>query len=300
MPTAKTTSARLSAPAAPGTPGAPEATEEELVGRHLPLVQYAVSEVAAKIPRHVSRDDLVSAGMIGLVQAARSYDATRGITFSRFANVRIRGAILDELRSRDWASRSVRAKARQIASTTERLTARLGRTPTSMEVADASGMNDREVRAVGDDVHRAVVLNLEGLTADGNAEEILLVGDEGPDAILLDRERRAYLVAAVANLPQRLRRVVIGYFLEELPMQALAAELEVTDSRISQMRAEALTLLRDAIDAQLDPDRVAPLVETSRVAKRRAGYRRAVAAHADFRGRLDPESASLASLAAIA
>jgi RNA polymerase sigma factor for flagellar operon FliA len=289
-----------SRPVPSGSSDAAALSEDELVGRHLPLVQYAVSEMAARIPRHVNRDDLVSAAMIGLVQAARAYDPARGISFSRFANVRIRGAILDELRSRDWASRSVRAKARLIAASTERLTARLGRTPTQAELADASGMDDREVRAVTDDVHRAVVLNLEGLTADGNAEEILLVGEDAPDTILLERERCAYLVAAVANLPVRLRRVVIGYFLEELPMQTLAIELGVTDSRISQMRAEALTLLRDVIDAQLDPDRIVPVVETARVATRRASYRRAVATHADFRTRLDPRSASLASLAAIA
>jgi RNA polymerase sigma factor for flagellar operon FliA len=194
----------------------------------------------------------------------------------------------------------VRAKARHIASVSERLTARLGRAPTSQEVAEATGMDDREIRSVGDDVHRAVVLNLEGLTVEGNAEEILLVGDEGPATILLDRERRSYLVAAVANLPERLRRVVIGYFLEELPMQTLAEELGVTDSRISQMRGEAVALLRDAIDAQLDPESSVTTVEAPRVAKRRAAYRSAVAAHHDFRTRLEPHSASLASLAASA
>jgi RNA polymerase sigma factor for flagellar operon FliA len=293
MPQATTPSIR---PA--GTATVP--TEDALVREYLPLVHYAVSEIAARIPRHVGRDDLVSAGMIGLVQATRGFDPSRGNSFSRFANVRIRGAILDELRSRDWASRSVRAKARHIASVSERLTARLGRAPTSQEVAEATGMDDREIRSVGDDVHRAVVLNLEGLTVEGNAEEILLVGDEGPATILLDRERRSYLVAAVANLPERLRRVVIGYFLEELPMQTLAEELGVTDSRISQMRGEAVALLRDAIDAQLDPESSVTTVEAPRVAKRRAAYRSAVAAHHDFRTRLEPHSASLASLAASA
>jgi RNA polymerase sigma factor for flagellar operon FliA len=275
-------------------------SEEDLVRTHLPLVHYAVSEVSARIPRHVGRDDLVSAGMIGLVQATRSFDASRGISFSRFANVRIRGAILDELRSRDWASRSVRAKARHIASISERLTAKLGRSPSTQEMAEATGMDGGEIRSVTDDVHRAVVLNLEGLTVDGNAEEILLVGDEGPASILLDREQRAYLVAAVANLPARLRRVVIGYFLEELPMQTLAEELGVTDSRISQMRGEAVALLKDAIDAQLDPDRIAPTIEAPRVARRRAAYRTAVASHSDFRTRLEPRAASLSSRRAIA
>jgi RNA polymerase sigma factor for flagellar operon FliA len=280
--------------------GTPAPTEDDLVRQHLPLVHYAVSEISARIPRHVGRDDLISAGMIGLVQATRSFDPTRGSSFSRFANVRIRGAILDELRSRDWASRSVRAKSRHITSISEHLTARLGRAPTSAEVAEATGMDDSEIRAVNDDVHRAVVLNLEGLTVDGNTDEILLVNEDGPAAILLDRERRSYLVAAVANLPPRLRRVVMGYFFEELPMQTLAAELGVTDSRISQMRGEAVALIRDAIDAQLDPPGPTNLPEAPRVTKRRAAYRQAVATHTDFRTRLEPATASLAALAATA
>ncbi len=96
--------------------------EEDLVRRHLPLVQYAVAEVASRVPRHVSRGDLVSAGMVGLAQAARSYDPSRGIAFDRYANQRIRGALLDELRSRDWASRTVRAKARAVTAATDHLT----------------------------------------------------------------------------------------------------------------------------------------------------------------------------------
>src|SRR5215207_4122746 len=103
--------------------------EDKLVREHLPLVHYAVSEMAAKIPRHVSRDDLVSAGMAGLAQAARSFDPARGINFDRYASTRIRGALLDELRGRDWASRSVRARARGLQAANEELVSRLGRTP---------------------------------------------------------------------------------------------------------------------------------------------------------------------------
>jgi RNA polymerase sigma factor for flagellar operon FliA len=140
-----------------------------------------------------------------------------------------------------------------------------------------------------------VVLNFDALPIDGNAEEVLLSGQAGPDEDVLDNEKKAYLVAAVDHLPERLRRVVIGYFFEELPMQVLAEELGVTDSRISQMRAEALALLKDAINSQLDPDLVKK-EESGRVMKRRCAYYAAVAAHDDFRRRLAPEAASLASL----
>jgi len=272
-----------------------EATEEQLVRTHLPLVNYMVSEIAGRIPRHVCRTDLVSAGMAGLAQAAKSYQPERGVSFPRFASSRIRGAILDELRARDWASRSVRAKARELAQVTDQLTSKLGRQASTAEVAAAMGATAGELDAINTDVYRALVLNLDALPIEGGGEEGLLSGATSPDDDILDNEKRAYLVAAVDHLPERLRRVVVGYFFEELPMQVLAEELGVTDSRISQMRAEALLLLRDAINSQLDPELVAP-EPSERVAKRRYAYYAAVAAHDDYRRRLEPSAGRLASL----
>ncbi len=270
--------------------------QEELVRSHLPLVNYMVSEIAGRIPRHVCRTDLVSAGMAGLAQAAKSYQPDRGVTFQRFASSRIRGAILDELRARDWASRSVRAKARDLAQVTDKLTAKLGRQPTPVEVAAVMGTSADELDALNADVYRALVLNLDALPVEGKSEESLFSGTPAPDEDVLDNETRAYLGAAVDSLPERLRRVVVGYFCEELPMQVLAEELGVTDSRISQMRAEALVLLRDAMNSQLDPDLVRPEA-SERVAKRRYAYYAAVAAHDDYRRRLDPAAGQLSSLA---
>src|SRR5262245_54835633 len=112
------------------------AYEEHLVRENMPLVHYVVSEVAHRVPGHVNRSDLVSAAMLGLAQAARSYDPERGVAFDRFASTRMRGALLDELRGRDWASRSVRARARSLKSAQDELTNRLGRTPTPEEIAN--------------------------------------------------------------------------------------------------------------------------------------------------------------------
>ena len=232
--------------------------EDNLVRQHLPLVQYVVSEVAHRVPSHVSRSDLVSAGMLGLAQAARSFDPERGIAFDRFASTRIRGALLDELRGRDWASRSVRARARGLQAAHEELMNKLGRTPTPEEVATMLDVPTETVHKLVDDVHRATVLNYDSLVMEGDAESFIAGDDAGPEEAILDRERKAYLVDAVHALPERLQRVVQGYFFEERSMQDLADELGVSESRISQLRAEALLLLKDGINSQLEPDAVAP------------------------------------------
>jgi RNA polymerase sigma factor for flagellar operon FliA len=137
-------------------------------------------------------------------------------------------------------------------------------------------------------VHRATVLNFESVVADGEADDLLPSGDRAPDHVLVDRERPAYLADAVLALPERLRAVVIGYFYQERPMLEIAAELGVTESRVSQLRAEALILLRDGLNAHLDPDTLpAEPRPESRLARRRAAYHAAIAACSDFRARLD-------------
>ncbi|MBV8958131.1 MAG: FliA/WhiG family RNA polymerase sigma factor [Actinobacteria bacterium] len=269
--------------------------EEALVRDHLPLVHYAVAEVAARVPRHVSRDDLISAGMAGLAHAARNFDPERGIRFDRYAAPRIRGALLDELRHGDWASRSVRRQARSVRDAAETLTMELGRTPTNNEIADKMGCDQKVVEALNEDVHRAVVLNYDSLVAQGSADEVMPAESRTPDSILLDRERQAYLVDAVAALPERLRRVVVGYFFEERSMQELADELGVTDSRISQIRAEALELLREGMNSQLEPEAVEKPARSQRVARRKQAYYAAIAKRTDAKTRISTD-ASLGSL----
>lgn len=273
--------------------------EEELVREHLPLVGYVVAEVANRVPGHVSRNDLVSAGMLGLAQAARSFDPERGIAFDRFASTRIRGALLDELRGRDWASRSVRARARTMQHATEELTARLGRTPTTDEVAQVLGLDSESVHKLVDDVHRATVLNYESLAVDGDAESFIIAGEtESPEEAIVDRERKAFLTDAVASLPDRLRTVVIGYFFEERSMQDLADELGVSESRVSQLRAEALLLLKDGINSQVDPEQVAEEARPNgRVARRKAAYYAQIAATSSYNSRLDSDAETVQSKA---
>ncbi|MDQ4007785.1 MAG: sigma-70 family RNA polymerase sigma factor [Actinomycetota bacterium] len=240
----------------------------------------------SRVPAHVNRDDLTSAGLAALVQAARSYDAERGVSFNRYASTRVRGAILDELRSIDWASRSVRRRARQVDEVRNALAAQLGRIPTDAEVAGILGIGVDEIAANEEDVSRAVVMSLQGF-GDTPIDDMLVSHIPGPEQLVEHREKVAYLQDAVAELPERLRVVVQGYFFAERPMAEIAAELGVTESRVSQMRAEALVLLKDALNSALEPAMVTPhLRPNGCAARRRDAYFAAVAAHRSYGSRL--------------
>ena len=269
------------------TAGTQANDETQLVTDHLPLVNHVVHDMLARLPQHVSRDDLISAGMLGLAQAARTYDSAHGVPFDRHASNRIRGALLDELRAIDWASRSVRANARRLAAADEHLTSHLGRTPTPGELAGELGVSRGEVDKLVNDVHRATVLNYESVIADGDAEELLPTDQATPEQHLLTREHHAYLRDAIAALPERLRTVITGYFYDERPMQQLATELGVTESRISQLRAEALILLRDGLNTHLDPERLdLDRRPDGRAAKRKAAYYADIATQSTYHTRL--------------
>ena len=262
---------------------------DELVRQHLPLVHHVVADMVARVPRHIPRDDLTSAALFGLVQAARAYDPGRGVSFDRYARRRMQGALLDDLRSRDWASRGVRAQARKVRSLTDELTLSLGRTPTATEAGAAAGLSANEVSRLNDDVHRATVLNYDSVFHDSEDCDALSTVEADPGEVILRRERRAYVRDAVAALPERLRVVVIGCFFEDRPMLELARELGVTESRVSQMKGEALGLLREGLDATLETESTASLPGSERVARRKAAYFAAVAAGSSYRDRLNSD-----------
>jgi len=259
---------------------------EDVVRAHMPLVGHLVREMLARVPAHVNRDDLLSAGYAALVAAARGFDEARGVPFARFAAARVRGALLDELRGLDWASRSVRQRARRTDLARQELTAELGRTPTVVEVAAHLGCSVEDIESADDDVQRAVVFSLQGFATAG-ADDMVTEPSAGPEEMLIRRERVGYLRHAVEVLPERLRAVIIGYFFEERPMAQIAVELGVTESRVSQLRAEALALLKDGLNANLDPALAAasPIKEGC-VARRRAAYYDQIATRGTLRDRL--------------
>lgn len=260
---------------------------DELCRAHLALVNFEVRAISARLPGHVFTDDLVSAGMAALVLAARSFDPAMGVPFGRYAVRRIRGALLDELRSADWATRSLRAKVRRRDAVHDELAARLGRRPTDAETARAMGVDVAELERLELDVHSSVVLRLDVITEAAGADAVLPATSDTPEAQLVARERQAYLRDAVDALPHRLRTVIRGCFFADRPMRELADELGVTESRISQMRAEALRMLREGLNSQLDPAQVVePANGAGAVARRRAAYYAQIAARSSYRDRL--------------
>lgn len=259
---------------------------DALVREHLALVGHAVRSAMARVPGHVRRDDLASAGMLALVVAARRYDTSQGVPFTAYAATRIRGAIIDELRGMDWASRSVRRRAREVEELRGRLAGELGRPVADAEIAQALGITTDELSSHQADLARAMVASLSEMQA-GGMDDLLPPGGHTPLDIVEHRERLAYLEDAVVKLPKRLRVVVEDYFLNDRPMTEIAEELGVTQSRVSQMRAEALVLLRDALNSSLEPHLVPKHPNpTGAAARRRDAYFAEVASHRSYVARL--------------
>jgi RNA polymerase sigma factor for flagellar operon FliA len=272
------------------------------IEQYLPLVEQIVVQVAVNFPRHVDRGELVRAGVLGLVEAGARFDAERGVPFDKFAARRIRGAILDAVRAADWAPRSVRARSRAADSTAQRLASELGRTPTTAELAEALGTSVGDLVNLRDRVFRSVVLALDhqvGGTTPDDASLVEVIHDRTmmePEEELEAREMRAYLRDAVGLLPERHRFVVVGYFLEGRTSEEIASTLGVTESRVSQLRSEALAMLREGIEAQYCDDG-APVAaaKAGRVARRKAGFAAAISARSAWRDRLSNPTLAAAS-----
>lgn len=271
---------------------------EDLCRTHMALVHHEVRSISARLPGHVNHDDLVSAGMSALFAAATSFLPEYGVPFGRFAVRRIKGALLDELRSSDWATRSLRVRMRTRNAAHEGLAVKLGRTPSPAEVAAEMGVPVHELERLEADLHQSVVLRLDHLGPDTATETLLPSAGPTPETVIVERERQAYLRDAVEVLPERLRVVVLGCFFEDRPMRELAEQLGVSESRISQMRAEALRLLHDGLDSQFRPKEPVVTEEPS-LPQRRAGvaagrreaYYALIASRSSYRARLSMPTA---------
>jgi len=214
----------------------------QLVERHLGLVRYVVRAMVPRIAQ-VEAADLESAGTLGLLRALDKFDPSRGLAFSTYAVQRIRGAILDDLRARDPAPRSTRRNARRLAAATSRLEQHLGRPPAPLQVAEALGIDLSTLWRWQAALPPTCPMSLDD--AMGSAQFEAAVGTPAPQGDLLDPEQTACLEAAIARLPERERAVVVLSFYERLTHREIGRRLDVSESRISQIRSQALRRLRD-------------------------------------------------------
>ncbi|GAB4098607.1 sigma-70 family RNA polymerase sigma factor [Sinomonas halotolerans] len=230
--------------------------QDELVLEHLPLVGYIVNETCARAP-HLPREDLAGAGAVALTAAARSFDPTLGVPFGAYARQRIRGAVADELRSSDWATRGARRRIKESRAAEERLTRELGRVPSVDELASALGVDRAEVEAARADGARTVE-SLDEAFADS-----LHDAGPSPEGAAVAGERDGYVRAAVAALPERMRHVVAEVYFGDRTVTELAAELGTTASAVSHLRREALRMLHDALARHYEGSSAAPTAKGS-------------------------------------
>jgi RNA polymerase sigma factor FliA len=229
-----------------------ERARERLVVAYSPLVKYVAGRMASGLPSHVEEADLISYGLLGLIGAIERYDPEREIKFETFAVARIKGAIIDELRSLDWVPRSVRSRARQIEKVHSQLENDLQRAPTEEEMAKKLDMTPDELRSALLEIANSSVLALDDLwtVADPSGGQISLLDTiKDPNAIdpqaeIDAAELKDRLAAAIEGLPERERLVIALYYYESLTLREIGDVLGVTESRVSQLHTKAVLGLR--------------------------------------------------------
>jgi RNA polymerase sigma factor for flagellar operon FliA len=241
---------------------------DALVRANLAIVGYLVNEVARKAT-HIPRDELASAGALGLVMAAESYDPTQGVPFGAFARRRILGAIADEMRSADWASRTARRRIRESLSVKESLTNALGRAPSVDEVAESLGVDRKAAMEALSGASRSV----QSLDEFESIADVLAAEAATPEDVVLETERTRYVTAAVTSLPERMRYIVEQVYFHDRSVGELATELGLTHSAVSQQRSEAIRLMRHGLETQYSTGPAPQLVTEQKLAPaRRAAY----------------------------
>jgi RNA polymerase sigma factor for flagellar operon FliA len=227
---------------------------DRLILTYAPLVKYVAGRLGSGLPAHVDEGDLVSYGLLGLIGAIERYDPGRDVKFETYAMARIKGQIIDELRSMDWVPRSVRARARQIERAIGELEARLGRAPTDEEISKKLGITEEELEESLSEISRSSIAALDELWtvsgSGGGGDQVALIDtieDEGapdPQGTLSVTEQKEALADAIARLPEREKLVVTLYYYEELTLREIGEVLGVTESRVSQLHTKAILRLK--------------------------------------------------------
>jgi len=229
--------------------GGVELSREEIVHKYLHLVKYVAGRISVSLPPNVEISDLINDGVLGLLDAIEKYDDARGVKFETYAITRINGAILDALRSLDWVPRAVRQRARELERAHSELEGKLGRAPSDEELAAHMNIDMRELAQIVQRVRGTSVLSLEEFLPSERGHEIPLADtlrDEGGDIVgeIEQQEVRRELSAAVDDLPSQERRVIQLYYFEGKTLKDIKGVLGVSESRVSQIHAQAVIHLR--------------------------------------------------------
>ncbi|TDJ49649.1 MAG: FliA/WhiG family RNA polymerase sigma factor [Nitrospina sp.] len=224
---------------------------EQIVKEYSPMIKYVANRIALRLPPHIEVDDLISVGAIGLMDAIEKYDPSRGAKFKTYAEFRVRGSILDELRSLDWVPRSVRQKASNLDAVSSKLQSKLGRLPEDEEIAKEMGVTLEEFFKTLNETRNMPLLSLEdlGIARDSGDKQSLLDtlegrGDVDPQTQMRLTELKNLIAAAIDSLPEKERLMVSLYYYEELTMKEIGEVLGITESRISQIHSKAVYRLR--------------------------------------------------------
>lgn len=224
--------------------------ENALVERYLPLVRYATNRLAMTLPDHVDHDDLHSAGLVGLLQALRNYDPASGTSFEGYARLRIRGAMLDELRRMDWVPRTVHEKSRKLQAIIGQLEQRLGRVPDDAETAKAMKISLAEYHDLLNEIRPAQFICLDSVgTSDGDEtgslyEVVANPNQDGPVEEVSRAELKRVVFARLKELPEIQRKVLALYYGEDLHLREIAEVFGLTESRICQIHSQAILSIR--------------------------------------------------------
>lgn len=218
-----------------------------VIEQYLPLVRRQAFSLKVRLPAGVDVDDLIQAGVEGLLSCVDRFDAESGVAFSTYAHQRIRGAMIDELRSRDWLPRSVRRSGRELESTLRRLEQELGRPPEEREVAAALDMSLAEYQQLLLDTNNGLVLSYDDVLTDNPNLETSDDETPAPEAQVSNEQLKQLLMAAIDALPEREKLVMTLYYQEELNLKEIGAVLDVTESRVSQLHSQAIKRIRARI-----------------------------------------------------